>query len=98
MRNLMRGALVSQDLARRDGFAKRTHHENSCSPASATFRLKRGLGETQAGYREEGGGGIRPTTNDQPRAVMRNPTRDPMRGVDLMVLGYVVGASTPPRT
>ena len=26
---------------------------------------------------------------------MRNPMRDPMRGVDLMVLGYVVGASTP---
>ena len=35
----------------------------------------------------------RPTTNDQSRGVMRNPVRDPMRGVDLMVLGYV-GAST----
>jgi hypothetical protein len=41
-----------------------------------------------------GGGGIRPTTNDQPRTVMRNPMRDPMRDIDLMVLGDV-GASTP---
>ena len=40
-----------------------------------------------------GRGGIRPTTNDQSRGVMRNPVRDPMRGADLMVLGYV-GAST----
>ena len=52
-----------------------------------------GLSGTQAGYRKEGGG-IRPTTNDQPRTVMRNPMRDPMRDIDLMVLGDV-GASTP---
>ena len=32
-------------------------------------------------------GGIRRTTNDQPGAVMRNPMRNPTRGVDLMVLG-----------
>ena len=59
------------------------------------FRGERG--GTRAGYKGEkgGGGGIRPTTNDQSRGVMRNPVRDPMRGVDLMVLGYVVGASTP---
>ena len=43
---------------------------------------------------KRGGGGIRPTTNDQPRTVMRNPMRDPMRDIDLMVLGDV-GASTP---
>ena len=57
------------------------------------------MGGTRAGYKgekgEKGGGGIRPTTNDQSRGVMPHPLRDPMRGVDLMVLGYVVGASTP---
>ena len=50
-----------------------------------------------AGHRRDTGrrgGGIRPTTDDQPRTVMRNPMRDPMRDIDLMVLGDV-GASTP---
>ena len=41
------------------------------------------------------GAGHRRDANDHPGAVLRNPVRDPMRGVDLMVLGYVVGASTP---
>ena len=57
------------------------------------FRGERG--GTRSGYK--GGKGesvIWPTTNEQPRAVMRSPMRDPMRDIDLMVLGDV-GASTP---
>ena len=57
---------------------------------SAKTRAGRDTGVIQGA----GGGGIRPTTNDQPRTVMRNPMRDPMRDIDLMVLGDV-GASTP---
>ena len=57
------------------------------------FRLKRGLGGTQAGYSGKRWGGIPPTTNDQPRAV-RNPMRDLMRDVKLMVPGCE-GASAP---
>ena len=58
------------------------------------FRGERG--GTRSGYK--GGKGesvIWPTTNEQPRAVMRSPMRDPMRDIDLMVLGDV-GTSTPP--
>ena len=69
---------------------------------ASTLRERRrgaGQGGDGAGHGRDttmkGGGGIRPMTNDHPGAVMRNPVRDPMRGVDLMVLGYVVGASTP---
>ena len=57
------------------------------------FRGERG--GTRSGYK--GGKGesvIWPTTNEQPRAVMRSPMRDPMRDIDLMVLGDV-GTSTP---
>ena len=57
---------------------------------SAKTRAGRDTGVIQGA----GGGGIRPTTNDQPRTVLRNPMRDPMRDIDLMVLGDV-GASTP---
>ena len=56
------------------------------------FRGERG--GTRSGYK--GGKGesvIWPTTNEQPRAVMRSPMRDPMRDIDLMVLGDM-GAST----
>ena len=53
---------------------------------SAKTRAGRDTGVIQGA----GGGEIRLTTNDQPRTVMRNPMRD----IDLMVLGDV-GASTP---
>ena len=56
------------------------------------FRGERG--GTRSGYK--GGKGesvIWPTTNEQPRAVMRNSMRDPTQEIDLMVLGDV-GAST----
>ena len=51
-------------------------------------REGRDKGEVQGG---KGGGGIRLIAIEQPRAVMRHPMRDPMRDVDLMVLGYVGG-------
>ena len=89
----MRGTPLSQDLDRGDGSEKdvsRTYSLTYNFFLSAKTRAGRDTGVIQGG----GGGGIRPTTNDQPRTVMRNPMRDPMRDIDLMVLGDV-GASTP---
>ena len=96
MRNPMRGTPFSQDLDRGDGFESDTSRNNfRHTPPTCGGGVRVERGGTRAGYKEERGGGIRPTTNDQPGAVMRNPVRDPVRGVDLTVLGYVVGPFTP---
>ena len=79
----MRGTPLSQDLDRGDGFQKGMN-------IILTYNFYRSAKTLQGG----GWGGIRPTTDDQPRTVMRNPMRDPMRDIDLMVLGDVA-ASTP---
>ena len=96
MRSHMRGTPFSQDLDRGDGFEKETSRKYVFSMRlllAGGFRGERG--GTRSGYK--GGKGesvIWPTTNEQPRAVMRSPMRDPMRDIDLMVLGDV-GTSTP---
>ena len=91
---------IFQDSDRGDGFEKDTSQKYFFTCVTRTLWKGGGegdrgeMGGTRAGYKgERGGVGIRPTTNDQSRGVMRHPLRDPMRGVDLMVLGYV-GAST----
>ena len=95
MRSPMRGTPFSHDLDRGDGFEKETSR-NKMFPCASYLREGSGeRGGTRSGYK--GGKGesvIWPTTNEQPRAVMRSPMHDPMRDIDLMVLGDV-GTSTP---
>ncbi len=91
----MRGTPLSQDLDRGDGFEKdisRIEFLTYNFYLSAKTRAGRDTCLIQGAG---GGGEIRPTTNDQPRTVMRNPMRDPTRDIALMVLG-AVGASNPP--
>ena len=93
MRNPLRLTLLSQDLDRGDSFEKDVSRIEFLTYGfylSAKTRAGRDTGVIEGA----GGGGIRPTTDEQPRTVMRNPMRDPMRDNDSMVPGDV-DASTP---